>query len=251
MVGRNRLLPAGRLFPQQVLPSIVPVSRETANASFQRPRIRVLIIEDHPMMRQGMRSLFESTEDIIVCGEAGTAEEALEKFREERPDVCCVDLVLGGVDGIGLIEQLRTIDPRARVLVLSVRDEQAFAERCMRAGALGYAMKTGNNETLLTGVRRVACGEVHLSPRLAMTLLTRVHRPPKAQGGISTLSEREMQVFQLVGLGVSTRQIAARLGIGMKTVETHRESIKNKLGLEHAAALVHKATVWVQESLES
>ncbi len=209
-------------------------------------RVRVLLVEDHPMVRQGMRALLQGTPDLFLCGEATCALEAIAGVREQHPDVVCLDLLLGGVDSFELIRQIRAENPHVRILVLSVRDEQAYAERCLQAGALGYAMKTEPNETLLAGLRRVARGELHLSTRAAMTVLNRVNRPAGDRTGVASLSDREFQVFQFIGLGHSTRQIAERLGIGIKTVETHRENIKNKLGLEHSPALVREATMWVQ-----
>lgn len=200
------------------------------------------------MVRQGMRALLEKTSDFQVCAEAATPQEALAALQHHRPDVVCLDLMLGSFDGLEVIRSLREAMPGVRILVLSVRDEDTYAERCLQAGALGYAMKTEPNENLLTGLRRVARGEVHLSSRVAMGLLNRVHRPAGTKGGVSLLSDRELQVFQLIGLGLQTRNIAERLGIGIKTVETHRENIKNKLGLEHSTALVREATVWVQQS---
>ena len=200
------------------------------------------------MVRQGLRALLERTEDLIVSGEVATPEQTLAAIRANRPDVICLDLMLGGHDGFELIRAIREADPSARILVLSVRDEESFAERCLEAGAFGYAMKTEGNETLVAGLRRVAAGEVHVSTRGAMSLLNRVQRPARSKGGVAQLSDRELQVFQLIGLGLSTRNIAERLGIGIKTVETHRENIKNKLGIEHSTALVREATVWVQQS---
>ncbi|MGH8018425.1 MAG: response regulator [Opitutaceae bacterium] len=227
----------------------LPPDEPPADAPIQE-RVRVLIVEDHPMVRRGMRSLIDSTEDLIVCGEASTIAAALETYERERPDVVCLDLMLGAADGIGLIEAIRRVDPEAKILVLSVKEEDAHAERCLEAGALGYSMKVESNEHLLTGIRKVARGGLFLSSRFAMSVLNRVHRPGVARG-VQGLTEREMQVFQLVGLGMTTRQIAERLRIGIKTVETHRESIKNKLGFEHSAALVRGAVRWVKKSLET
>lgn len=200
------------------------------------------------MVRCGLRSLLARTPDLSVCGEVSTAEEALAAVEELKPDVICLDLMLGTTDGFDLIRAVRAVQPDARIMVLSVRDESTSAERCLHAGALGYAMKTDANENLVIGLRRVAKGEVHLSPRAAMTFLNRIQRPMHAKAGVSELSDRELQVFQLIGLGLTTRQIAERLGIGIKTVETHRENIKNKLGLEHSTALVREATMWVQRT---
>jgi DNA-binding NarL/FixJ family response regulator len=208
------------------------------------------VVEDHPMVREGMRSLIDGTMDLIVCGEAGTPDAAVETFRREKPDVVCLDLMLGAVDATPLIGRLRAEEGGARILVLSVKDEEMFAERCLQAGALGYLMKTESNDALLEGLRKVAAGEVFLSTRIAMMVLNRVHQPVVKGVGTASLSEREGQVFQLVGLALTTRQIAERLGIGIKTVETHRENIKNKLGLPHGAALVYEAMKWVKQTLD-
>lgn len=209
-------------------------------------RVRVLLVAAQPMVRQGMRALLADTPDLALCGEAAQAAEAIHAVRELQPEVVCLELVLGGGGDFELIRRLCEESPKVRILVLSGRDELAYAERCLQAGALGYAMKTASNETLLAGLRRVARGEMHLSARAAMTVLQRVNRPAGDRSGVAALSEREFQVYQFIGLGYSTRQIAGRLGIGIKTVETHRENIKNKLGIEHATALVRHATMWVQ-----
>jgi DNA-binding NarL/FixJ family response regulator len=200
------------------------------------------------MIRQGMRSLLEGTSDFAVCAEVGTADGALAAIVRERPDVICLDLLLGEGDGFELIRAIRTAHPNARILVLSVRDEELFAERCIQAGALGYAMKTEPNAALLAGLRRVSNGDVYLSPRAATRLLTRANDSPGPRSGLAGLSDRELQVFQLIGLGLPTRLIAERLGISIKTVETHRENLKNKLGFEHSTRLVREAMRWVQRS---
>jgi len=193
-----------------------------------------------------MRSLLATTSDLELCHEAATAEAALAALAAERPDLVCLDLILGTGDGIDLIRAMAAAVPGVRILVLSVRDEETFAERCLQAGALGYAMKTEPNDALLAAMRRVAAGQVHVSPRVAMHVLNAVQRPAASRKHLGNLTAREMQVFQLIGLGRSTRQISERLGIGIKTVETHRENIKNKLRLDHATALVREATRWVK-----
>jgi DNA-binding NarL/FixJ family response regulator len=223
---------------------VIPTSERDAPAGL----VRVLLVEDHPMVRHGMRAVLDTTPDLRVCAEASTPEEALAALEDAPPDVVCLDLILGQADGISLIRAMLATVPRLRILVLSVRDEDAFAERCLRAGALGYAMKTETNESLITALRRVAQGKVHLSPRVAMHVLQDVPRHTGQRMGIPGLTDRELQVFQLIGLGWTTRQISAQLGIGIKTVETHRENIKNKLRIEHTTALVREATRWVQQS---
>lgn len=200
------------------------------------------------MIREGIRALLDHTVDFTVCAEVDAPGAAVESFRQERPDVTCLDLMLGSADGFELIRSIRSIEAAARILVLSVRDEVAFAERCLEAGALGYAMKSESNETLLAALRRVANGDVHLSPRVAMGFFNRERPPMGGRTGVSALSDRELQVFQLIGLGLSSRQIAERLGLGVKTIETYRENIKNKLGLQHSTALVRQAMMWIQQT---
>lgn len=210
-------------------------------------RVRILLVEDHPMIRQGMRALLATTDDLLVCAEAETPAEALAALAAETPDVVCLDLILGTADGIALIRAMLTAAPGVRILVLSVREEETYAERCLQAGALGYAMKTEPNEALLAALRRVAQGRIHLSTRAATRVLNAHVDLGSKRTGIAGLTDREMQVFRLIGLGWTTRRIAERLGIGIKTVETHRENIKNKLGIDHSPALVREATRWLQE----
>jgi DNA-binding NarL/FixJ family response regulator len=199
------------------------------------------------MVRRGMRALLETTPDLLLCAEAATAEDAMDALLSERPDVVCLDLILGSGGGIDLIRAMVQAAPSARILVLSVRDEELFAERCLQAGALGYAMKTEPNDALLAALRSVAAGRVHLSNRVAMHVLQELPKNNVPRRGPGALSPREQQVFHLIGLGWSTRQISERLGIGIKTVETHRENIKNKLHIEHTTALVREATRWAQQ----
>jgi DNA-binding NarL/FixJ family response regulator len=199
------------------------------------------------MIRRGLRALLATTDDMVLCAEAETPTAALEALLAEKPDVVCLDLILGTADGVELIRSMIAAVPDVRILVLSVREEDAYAERCLQTGALGYAMKTEPNEALLAALRRVAQGKVHLSPRVAMrVLITRPELGGRSKG-VGGLTPREMQVFRLIGLGWSTRQIGEQLGIGIKTVETHRENIKNKLNLQHASALTREATRWLQQ----
>jgi len=198
------------------------------------------------MIRRGMRALLDTTDDLLVCAEAETPADALRALADEKPDVVCLDLILGTADGIALIRSMMSTAPDVRILVLSVREEETYAERCLQAGALGYAMKTEPNESLLAALRRVAQGKVHLSSRVAMRVLNTRPELGGKRTGVAGLTDREMQVFRLIGLGWTTRQVGARLGIGIKTVETHRENIKNKLGIEHSTALVREATRWLQ-----
>jgi DNA-binding NarL/FixJ family response regulator len=208
----------------------------------------LLLVEDHPIVRRGMRASLAGSAEFQICAEASTTAEALEALEREQPDVVCLDLALGAADAFPLIRQMIDRVPDVRILVVSVRDEESCAERCVQAGARGYVMKSEPVETLLTALHSVAQGKIHLSSRVAMTVLEAVPRGPTARTGVKSLSERELQIFHLIGLGWTTRRIGERLGIGLKTVETHRENIKNKLHIEHSTALVREATRWVQSN---
>jgi DNA-binding NarL/FixJ family response regulator len=220
------------------------VSKQTSKS---QQRIRVLVVEDHPIVRSGMRALINDTDDLEVCAEAAMPEEAMLSFKKAKPDLVSLDLMLGAADGFPLIEQMRALDPEARIIVVSMLDEDSMAEKCIRAGAQGYLMKSETSAKLLAAMRKVARGDIHLSGRLSMSLLNRATTSPASVVGAGTgrLSARETQVFQLIGKGRSTREIAEELGIGVKTVESHRENIKNKLRIEHSTALMREATRWI------
>jgi DNA-binding NarL/FixJ family response regulator len=215
--------------------------------STSRQERSVLIVEDYPLVREGLAALLRQGRDYALCGEAEDAETALELIEKRRPDIVCLDLRLGDVDGFDLIRQIRTIHPPARILVISMHGEDMYAERALAAGAVGYIMKSEPPERILEALSEISEGRIYVSRRISMQVLNRVKGPRGESGtGIKSLTDRELQIFHLIGLGYQTRQIAQRLGIGVKTVETHRENIKTKLGLEHAVALVREATVWVR-----
>ena len=208
----------------------------------------VLIVEDYPLVREGIVALLNQGRGYVVCGEAGDAESALRMAEEHRPDIVCLDLRLGDVDGFDLIRQMRAIHPSSRILVISMYGEDMYAERSLAAGAVGYIMKSEPPERILEALEEIRKGRVFVSRRISSQVLNRIKNPGRDPvRGIKVLTDRELQIFQLIGLGYQTRQIAQRLGIGLKTVETHRENIKTKLGLDHAVALVREATVWVRQ----
>jgi DNA-binding NarL/FixJ family response regulator len=207
----------------------------------------VLIVEDYPLVREGLAALLDQKRDYALCGEAGDAATALELVEKHRPDIVCLDLRLGDVDGFDLIREIRTIHPPTRILVISMHGEDLYAERSLAAGAVGYIMKSEPPERILEALSEIIEGRIYVSRRISMQVLNRFKGSRRdAETGIKALTERELQIFHFIGLGYATRQIAQRLGIGVKTVETHRENIKTKLGLEHAVALVREATVWVR-----
>lgn len=214
----------------------------------QRSAFSVLVVDDYPLVREGLVALLSQGRGYEVCGEADDAESALRLMEAHRPDIVCLDLRLGDVDGFDLIRQLRAIHPVTRILVISMHGEDTYAERSLAAGAVGYIMKSEPPERILEALKEVREGRVFVSRRISLQVLSRIKSPGRDPvRGIKVLSDRELQIFQLIGLGYQTRQIAQRLGIGVKTVETHRENIKTKLGLEHAVALVREATVWVRQ----
>lgn len=211
---------------------------------------RIYLVDDHPIMRRGFTSLINRERDMFVCGEAASAPAALAQFADATPDLAIVDISLGGMDGIELTKRLRAHHPDVRILVVSIRDEVLYAERALSAGAQGYIMKSEADGTLVvTTIRTILNGRVYLSETMRDRLLTQYfsERGKAGRPAIERLSDRELEVFELIGQGFSTRRIADALSISVKTVETHRMRIKPKLGLETGIELVRRAMQWVQE----
>lgn len=209
------------------------------------PSRRVFIVDDHPIVRAGARLALGTTPGFRVCGEAGSAAEALTAVAAARPDILILDLVLGGRDGMDFVARMREILPAARILVLSMNAEDLFAERALRAGANGYLMKGGDLEELVAAVKRIAEGEVYLSEKMTSAMLE-VRRSGRRETGIfGGLTDREMQVFLMLGQGKSTQQVADELRLSIKTISTHRENLKVKLGVDSAAELVRQAVAYV------
>lgn len=208
----------------------------------------VLIVDDHPMMRRGLAGLIESEPDLRVCGEAANCAAALAAIRESRPDLVTVDLALEGSDGLDLVKDMKHRHPQIPALVLSMHDESVFAERSLRAGARGYVTKLQLDDTVLVAVRRLLDGGTYMSRQLEARLAARfVGGRTLATGSpLDALSDRQLQVFRLIGQGRTTRQIAETLYLSVKTIESHREHIKHKLTIETAAELAQRATQWVE-----
>jgi DNA-binding NarL/FixJ family response regulator len=212
---------------------------------------RILVVDDHPMVRDGLRRLLGQESDLIWCGEAGTVAETHTAVAALKPDLVILDLRLKGGDGLELIKSLKAQHPDLRILILSQYEAPIYVERALRAGALGYVIKEQAAEEILKAIRSVLAGEVYLTRGMAALLLRRfvgLGAKP-AEGGIEPLTDRELHVLQLLGTGLSTRQIATELNLSFKTIETHRENIKRKLGLRGAAALIHYATQHAQEQI--
>ncbi|MBI4660410.1 MAG: response regulator transcription factor [Verrucomicrobia bacterium] len=211
---------------------------------------RILIVDDHPLLRAGLIQFIDRQKDMICCGEADGAASTQNAVLAYKPDLVLLDLRLRGEDGLELIKSLKSQHPKLLILVISQCDEMLYAERALRAGARGYIMKEEATEEVLFAIRAVLGGELYLSRKLAIRLVRKTieSRPLMPGPGVESLTDRELQVFQLLGSGLSTRQIAERLNLSFKTIETYRENIKHKLGLGGAADLVRYATRWVEGS---
>jgi DNA-binding NarL/FixJ family response regulator len=209
-------------------------------------KARILVVDDHPMVRDGLIQLISHQTDLVCCGEADTVQSAQAAVQRKLPDLVILDLRLKGGDGLDLIKTLRSQYPKLKILILSQYEAPMYAERALRAGAIGYLVKEQAAEEVLKAIRTVLSGEVYLARGMASVLLQSMVglRNQGGRSGVEMLTDRELHVLNLLGGGLSTRQIANELKLSFKTVETHRENIKRKLGLRNAAALVHYATQW-------
>jgi DNA-binding NarL/FixJ family response regulator len=207
----------------------------------------ILIVDDHPLVRRGLTALIESEPDLVVGGEAATRRAALETISHLQPDLAIVDLALGEDDGLTLITQIRSRHPEVPILVLSMYDESVYAERSMRAGATGYVTKQQLDDTLLNAIRCLLAGEMYLSADLQRQMVAKFigGQTLETDSPLKKLSNRELQVFRLIGQGRTTREIAGILQLSIKTIESHRSKIKNKLALSSSAELAQSAAQWV------
>jgi DNA-binding NarL/FixJ family response regulator len=212
---------------------------------------RVIVVEDHPVLSDGLRQLIDKQPDLACVGVADNTSDAKRLVEQSKPDLMLLDLRLKGGDALDLIKSLRVQQPEVKVLVLSQYDELIFAERTLRAGASGYIMKENATDEVLRAVRKVLTGELYFSERVAAAVVRRTLREkPTASGlGLERLSDRELQVFQLLGASYSPREIAEQFHLSRKTIETHCEKIKHKLSLHNAAELKQFARKWAAESL--
>ncbi len=211
-----------------------------------RKRAKVLIVDDHPVVRYGLLQMLSNEPDFEVCGEAASAQEALALVDQRQPDVAVVDISLNGTNGIELVKQIHAMRPEARILVSSMHDEKLFAERALRAGASGYISKQVAITEMVGAIRRVLSGKVYLSPPMTERVVERAARldSDASRSVIQRLSDRELEVFSLLGDGLSTREVAQRLNLSVKTIETHRAQIKRKLGLRNSTELIQRAVEW-------
>lgn len=208
-------------------------------------KTRVFIVDDHPIVRRGFQLLLNMEQDFTVCGEADSGPVALEKILALKPDVAIVDLALKSSSGLELIKQVHAQLPRVKMLVFTMRGEAIYAERALRAGASGYLTKEEGTEKAIEAIRILLQGKNYLSPSLADAMMARLAGRSQSPGAVESLSDRELEILEMVGQGLSSRQIAEKLGISIKTIESHREHIKTKLGLKRASELVNFAFKWV------
>jgi DNA-binding NarL/FixJ family response regulator len=207
---------------------------------------RVFVVDDHPIVRQGLSMLVNRQPDLIVCGEAEDAQTAMQALITAKPDILVLDISLNGPDGLDLLKNIRTRYPDLPVLILSMHDELMYAERALRAGAQGYIMKQEATDMVLVALRRILGHEIYVSERIANRMLQHYIGNPAAarSSSIADLTDRELEVFRLIGEGHSTRRIAEELHISVKTVESYQAHIKEKLSLRSARELVQHAIQW-------
>jgi len=212
------------------------------------PKTRILLVDDHPIVREGLTQRIAREPDLEVCGEVGTAAEALQFLRTTRPDVAIVDLSLKDRSGLELIRDMHLRGPRVKILVLSMHRASLYAERALRAGARGYVTKDEGVERVIAGIRRLLAGEVFLSEQLSQKILSRLAGAAsrEVESPASRLTDREVEVLRLTGQGLSVASIARRLHRSVKTIESHRANIKDKLNLRTSEDLLRYAIQWVQ-----
>jgi|SRR5215831_995979 len=224
----------------------------------QPAKIRILVLDEQPLLRQGISAYLNSQPDMMVCGEAGSVWDARSKVAECQPQLVVTALRLGAGDSLKLIKELKTQNPALRILVYSAFEESIFAERSIRAGASGYLMKQAPSEKLAIAIREIVKGGIYVSLEVALSAfrksLERHRKTDYAMGSATSLeglTNREMHIFQLLGSGLGTRQIAASLGLSVKTIESHRENIKHKLHLGSSRELRVCAAKWVDQRLST
>ena len=213
-----------------------------------RQKKRLLILDDHPMMREGLAQLIGNEVDLEVCGESGTGKEAVDLVTRLKPDLLLADISLPDKSGLEVIKDVRAMHPEVAMLVISMHDESLYAERVLRAGARGYIMKQEGGRKLMEAIRHVLDGKIYVSEKISATILeTFSGRPDKGSDPtVQKLTDREFEILQLIGQGRGTRDISAQLHLSVKTVEAHRGNIKRKLQLKGAPELVRYAVRWVE-----
>lgn len=218
----------------------------TPNTS-DKPKLKVFLVDDHPLVREWLTQVIEREADLTVCGEASEAPEALEKILKIQPGIVIADISLKTSHGVTLVKDLKVQCPHLPVLVLSMHDESLYAERVLRAGAMGYITKQEATKKILHAIRQVLSGQIYVSESMASRMVHKLvaGKPGETNSPVERLTDRELEVFQMIGRGLGTRRIAEELHLGIKTVESYRARIKDKLGLEDATQLLQQAIQWV------
>lgn len=210
-------------------------------------KAKIIIVDDHPIVRQGLADLIEQEKDLLVCGQVEDAGGAMKAIKELEPDMVIVDITLADSSGIELIKDLKVQYPDLPVLTLSMHDESLYAERALRAGAKGYIMKGETTKNVITAIRKVLAGQIYTSDKVAAKMVSKLvgGKPDMGASPLECLSDRELEVFQLIGQGNGTRKIAEKLYLSIKTIETYRAHIKEKLNLTDTNQLLRYAIQWV------
>jgi DNA-binding NarL/FixJ family response regulator len=210
---------------------------------------RILIVEDHPIFRMGLADLIQQENDLLVCGAAEDVNSACKALAELQPDLVIIDLSLKKSNGFELLHKVKAIDNKLPVLVLSMHDEKIHAERCLCAGARGYINKKEASESVIKAIRHILKGNIFLSENMTAAILNKFQNKPSdlALAPLETLTGRELEVFDLIGRGMVSADIARQLHVSIKTIGTHKERIKEKLGVKHSAELVRYAVLWVEK----
>ena len=212
--------------------------------------IKVALVEDHKMFREWLGNMIAMDDEFAVCGEADNIRDALIMIKEKQPDIAIVDITLrGGSSGLELIKDLKALGSPLPVLVLSMHDDELYAERVLRAGAKGYITKHEASSTLVKAIRQVLSGQVYLGEKMTAAIIGKLtgHKSPSATSGLESLADRELEVFQLIGKGYNAREIAQQLRLGETTIDTYRARIKEKLHLRNAAELYSRAAQWLRD----
>jgi DNA-binding NarL/FixJ family response regulator len=228
-------------------PSAISKKPKKPSAPPPPARKQLMLVDDHPMMRAGLVQLIDKQADLQVCAEAGNAAEAFAKLAACKPDLVLTDITMPGRSGVEFIKDLLASHPDLSILVVSMHEETLYAERMLRAGARGYIMKEAGGENLLAAIRQILSGQVYVSPGMSARIVEGLsaRKPRGSSSPIQKLSDREFEIFQMIGQGKGTREIARLLHLSPKTVEVHRGHIKVKLELKDATSLVHQAIRWV------
>jgi DNA-binding NarL/FixJ family response regulator len=208
---------------------------------------RVVLVDDHPIMRHGLAQLIRMENALEVCGQAGSAREGLALVGKLKPDLAVIDLTLPDKNGLELVKDIRAMHPDTLCLVLSMHDEELYGERSLRAGARGYVMKQEAADHLITAIHKILSGGLYVSESLNARMLEQMTAPSRVKAaGIDSLTDRELEILELIGAGVATKNIAAQLNISARTVEAHRAHVKEKLGITDGAALMRYAVQWME-----